>query len=68
MLKGKDMSECGDGSVIRRILRQGEGRQSPNEDSTVEIDLKGICEGKVFDERSIEMIVGLTFIENVPKG
>lgn len=62
------MSEAQDGSVIRRIIHRGEGRQSPNEDATVEINLKGIYEEKVFDERTIEYIVGLSFLEDIPSG
>lgn len=65
---GKDISDEKDGSIIRRIIRRGEGRQSPNEDGTVEISLKGIHQGNVFDERTVEFIVGLPFLEQIPLG
>jgi hypothetical protein len=65
---GKDLSDENDGSIIRRIIRRGEGRESPNEDGTVEINLKGIYQDNIFDERTVQFIVGLAFLQNIPLG
>ncbi|CAF3713293.1 unnamed protein product [Rotaria sp. Silwood1] len=63
-----DLSDENDGSIIRRIIRRGEGRKSPNEDGTVEINLKGIYKDNVFDERTVQFIVGLGFLQHIPLG
>ncbi|CAF1203312.1 unnamed protein product, partial [Rotaria sordida] len=65
---GKDLSDENDGSIIRRIIRRGEGRKLPNEDGTVEINLKGIYKDNVFDERTVQFIVGLGFLQHIPLG
>ncbi len=65
---GKDLSNENDGSIIRRIIRRGKGRESPNEDGTVEINLKGIYQDKIFDERTVQFIVGLGFLHHIPLG
>ncbi|UJR16994.1 hypothetical protein I4U23_003892 [Adineta vaga] len=65
---GKDISDEKDGSIIRRIIRRGEGRELPNEDSTVEIHLKGTYQGKIFDERTVQFVVGLGFLQQIPLG
>ncbi|CAF3467973.1 unnamed protein product [Rotaria socialis] len=65
---GKDLSDGKDGSIIRRIIRRGEGCESPNEDATVEINLKGMYQDKIFDERTVRFFVGLGFLEQVPSG
>jgi FK506-binding protein 4/5 len=65
---GKDLTDENNASIIRRIIRRGEGRQSPNEDATVEINLKGIYQDKIFDERTVQFIVGLAFLQHIPLG
>ncbi len=68
MFLGKDLSDENDGSIIRRIIHRGEGRESPNEEGTVEINLKGIYQEKIFDQRTVQFVVGLAFIKNIPLG
>ncbi|CAF1291831.1 unnamed protein product [Adineta steineri] len=63
---GKDISEEQDGSMIKRIIQRGSGRYLPNEDATVDIKLKGTYQNKIFDERTIQFIVGLPFLQNIP--
>jgi hypothetical protein len=65
---GKDISDEKDGSIIRRIIHRGEGRESPNEDGTVQIYSKGIYQEKIFDERTVEFVVGLPFLQDIPLG
>ncbi|CAF4733481.1 unnamed protein product, partial [Rotaria sp. Silwood2] len=62
------LSDENDGSIIRRIIHRGEGRKPPNEDGTVEIKLKGIYQDNVFDERTVQFIVGLAFLQHIPLG
>ena len=47
------MSEKSDKSIIRRVIKQGQGYASPNEGSRCVIDIKGMTsqDNKVFDER-----------------
>jgi hypothetical protein len=39
-----------------------------NEDSVVEVNLKGTHQGEVFDERTVTFIAGAGCVENIPLG
>lgn len=66
---GEDISKNNDRSVVKRILEVGEGLDHPNEDSVVEVQLKGLCDGKVFDEReSLTFTLGEGEESNIPAG
>ncbi len=68
MFLGKDISDENDGSIIKRIIQRGEGREYPNEDGTVEVKFKAIYQDDIFDERTVEFVVGLAFLQNIPLG
>ena len=58
---GEDISEAKDKSVIKRVMKAGEGYTSPNEGARCVINLKGWAksDGKVFDERkNVEFEIG----------
>ncbi|UJR38593.1 hypothetical protein I4U23_031258 [Adineta vaga] len=63
---GKDISEERDESILRRIIKRGDGYEPTNEDSIVEVDLKGIYQDKIFDERTVTFIAGAGIVENIP--
>ncbi|CAF1662587.1 unnamed protein product, partial [Adineta ricciae] len=63
---GKDISDEKDESIIRRILHRGVGREFPNEDATVDVHLKGTYQDKVFDDRTVQFVMGLGFLQQIP--
>jgi FKBP-type peptidyl-prolyl cis-trans isomerase len=65
---GKDISEERDESILRRVIKRGEGHEPVNEDSVVEVNLKGTHQGQVFDERTVTFIAGAGCVENIPLG
>jgi FKBP-type peptidyl-prolyl cis-trans isomerase len=65
---GKDISEERDESILRRVIKRGEGYEPTNEDSIVEVNLKGTYQGEVFDERTVSFIAGAGRVENIPSG
>ena len=40
----------------------------PNEDSAIDIRLKGIYQDQVFDERTVSFVGGAGVVENIPHG
>jgi hypothetical protein len=67
-LSGRDISREGDRSILRRVIRKGDAYDTPNEDASVEIRLKGIYQGQVFDERTVSFVAGAGIAENIPHG
>lgn len=65
---GDDISDKKDQSVIRRILKRGEGWAKPSDGSKVDVTIKGIYENRVFDERTVKFIVSEGFLQNIPDG
>lgn len=65
---GEDISEEKDHSIVRRILKKGEGWSRPNDGATVEVSLKGTHDNKVFDERTVSFTIGEGFLQNIPEG
>lgn len=68
LFSGKDISKEGDRTVLRRVLRRGTAAETPNENSSAEIRLKGFYEGEVFDERTVTFIVGAGCVDDIPPG
>ncbi|KAM8971857.1 peptidyl-prolyl cis-trans isomerase FKBP4 [Pelodytes ibericus] len=66
--KGEDLSPEEDGGIIRRIRVKGEGYSKPNEGAVVELQLKGIHNGRVFDERDLQFEVGEGESHGIPSG
>ncbi|CAF1158036.1 unnamed protein product [Adineta ricciae] len=66
--KGKDISEERDESILRRIIKRGEGYEPANEDSIVEVNLKGSQNDEIFDERTVTFIMGAGIVEKIPSG
>jgi FK506-binding protein 4/5 len=64
---GEDVSENKDKSIIKRIVKAGEGYASPNDGSRVVVNLKGTdSEGRVFDDRkNLEFELGEGSSSNV---
>ena len=67
---GEDITKDKDGGVTKRTLEQGEGLDHPNEESQVEIRLRGelFPSGKVFDERDLALNLGEGAEHGVPRG
>lgn len=67
---GEDLSEKSDKSVIRRVIKQGQGWAMPNEGSRCVIDLRGETKDNVvFDEREdVEFELGEGDKVNLPEG
>ncbi|XP_018106372.1 uncharacterized protein LOC431968 isoform X1 [Xenopus laevis] len=66
--QGEDLSQDEDGGIIRRIRVKGEGYSKPNEGAVVELHLKGIHNGRVFDERELKFEVGEGESIGIPPG
>ncbi|XP_050040551.1 peptidyl-prolyl cis-trans isomerase FKBP4 [Dermacentor andersoni] len=66
--KLEDISPDNDGSIQRRIITAGELYTNPKEEASVKVHLKGMYEGRVFDERDVEFVVGEGADQGVVKG
>lgn len=66
--KLEDISPGKDGSIQRRIITAGEMYTMPKLYGTVKVDLEGRLGGRVFDDRSLEFVVGEGSEHNVIKG
>lgn len=65
---GEDLTEDGDGGIIRRIQVKGEGYSKPNEGAVVELKLQGSHNGRVFDDREFQFEVGEGESLGIPPG
>lgn len=65
---GDDISEGKDHSIVRRILKRGEGWAKPSDCSIVDVTFKGIHEDRVFDERTVKFTISEGFLQNIPEG
>lgn len=65
---GEDLTMEQDKGIMKRIKTEGKGFEKPNDGSKVEIELKGVCDGAVFDERSFDFEIGDGASVNVPEG
>ncbi|CAH2276358.1 peptidyl-prolyl cis-trans isomerase FKBP4 [Pelobates cultripes] len=65
---GEDLTEEGDGGIIRRIRVKGEGYSKPNEGAVVEVKIQGSHNGRVFDERELQFEVGEGESFGIPPG
>jgi hypothetical protein len=52
---GRDISRELDGSVLRRVLKKGDGYDTPNQD-------------QIFDERTVNFVAGAGCVKNIPAG
>jgi hypothetical protein len=68
ILLGRDISREEDGSILRRIVKKGDGFEFPNEDATIEISLKGKYQGEIFDERIVNFVAGAGRVKDIPRG
>jgi len=66
--QGEDVSKEKDGSIIKRTRTAGEGYDQPNDGSQVEIQIRGVANRKVFDERKVEFEVGEGLDKDIPRG
>lgn len=56
--KGEDLSPKKNDGIVRFTIVKGEKRGSPKEGSLVKIKLKGMYEGRVFEEREADFNIG----------
>ena len=56
--RAEDISPKKDGSILRTIIKVGEGFSSPNEGATVDIHLTGFYNGKSFEDRDVLFPLG----------
>jgi len=47
----KDVSKAKDGSILKKIIKDGEGYETPNEDTTVTINISLSVAGKVIEKK-----------------
>ncbi len=67
--EGEDITRNKDKGVIKRTLETGEGLDHPNEESQVEVVIKGeLHRGKLFDEREVSFSLGEGAEHGIPKG
>lgn len=69
----KDEDVTPDGGVVKRMIQEGVvGGGKPNLEGSVKIHVRGTYEGRVFDERDVEFIVGDGYehgiVEGIEKG
>ncbi|CAF0799168.1 unnamed protein product [Adineta steineri] len=64
---GKDISDDRDGTILRRVIKKGDAYEPTNEDSVVEVMIKGTYnKGEVFDERTVTFYAGAGAVQNIP--
>lgn len=56
--EGEDITEDEDKGILKEIISEGNGEQTPNDGASVEINLIGKHDGKVFDERDAKFVIG----------
>lgn len=66
--KKEDISPNKDEGILRRIVKNGEGRKTPNEGATVNVHYIGYHENKQFEERDVTFVVGEGMAEGVIDG
>ncbi|CAL4123311.1 unnamed protein product [Meganyctiphanes norvegica] len=66
--RGEDLSAKKDGGILRRIITQGEGYQTPNEGAKVEVKIIGRVNGVEFDNREVAFPIGEGTENNIPEG
>lgn len=54
----KDLDITNDGGVIKKILTQGEGYNNPKDEAKVSVHIRGTHQGKLFEEKDVEFILG----------
>jgi len=65
---GEDVTMDQDKGIMKRVKREGEGYEKPNEGSKVQVAIKGVCDGAVFDERNVDFEIGEGANVNIPEG
>lgn len=66
--QGEDITKDKDQGAIKRTKKAGDGYDTPNDGSMVEIDLKGFLGGKQFDDRQLKFELGEGLDHQVPRG
>jgi len=66
--KREDISPNKDEGILRCIVKQGEGRKTPNEGATVNVHYIGFHDNKKFEERDVTFVVGEGMAEGVIDG
>jgi len=66
--KGEDVTKDKDGGVVKRTRKAGEGYDTPNDGSAVEVDVKCWCNDQVVDTRSAGFELGEGLDVNLPPG
>lgn len=66
--KREDISPNKDEGILRRIVKNGEGRKTPNEGATVNVHYIGYHENQKFEEREVTFVVGEGMAEGVIDG
>jgi len=65
---GEDITKEKDNGVVKRVLKVGNGYETPNDGARVLCDIKGTSDGQVFDERSAEFELGEGRDIDLPRG
>uniref|UniRef100_A0A8C4Q180 peptidylprolyl isomerase n=1 Tax=Eptatretus burgeri TaxID=7764 RepID=A0A8C4Q180_EPTBU len=66
--QGEDLSDNGDGGIVRRVLTTGDGFTKPNEGASVHVDIEGRVGDNVFESRSLSFCMGEGEEHGVPNG
>ncbi|XP_054722294.1 peptidyl-prolyl cis-trans isomerase FKBP4-like [Uloborus diversus] len=66
--KMEDLSPNNDESILRSLIKEGQGYLTPNEGSVVEVHYVGKFQDKVFETQDVKFVIGEPFEENVIEG
>lgn len=66
--EGEDVTKGKDGGIVKRTRKAGEGLDHPNDDSLVEVSVRGECAGKVVEERKLSFSLGEGQEQGLPRG
>uniref|UniRef100_UPI00358FF3F3 peptidyl-prolyl cis-trans isomerase FKBP4-like n=1 Tax=Myxine glutinosa TaxID=7769 RepID=UPI00358FF3F3 len=66
--KGEDLTDAGDGGIVRRVQTKGDGYTKPNEGAIVHVDIEGRVGDDVFESRSVSFCMGEGEEHGVPNG
>jgi FKBP-type peptidyl-prolyl cis-trans isomerase len=56
--RGADLTDQSDGGILKSIITKGKGEKKPLDGDTVEVGLEGKFDGRVFDARTANFVVG----------
>jgi len=66
--ENEDITEDKDGGVLKLVVTEGTTPGKPNLEGSVKIHIRGVYEGRMFDERDVAFVIGDGYEHNIVQG